>query len=81
MILTVALILKTTFMTFSLSVSVFHKHIWFLSAIRDMGLELFRTHIVCHSTVQTRTVDGLLRLIERERNGEGSRQTTYEESA
>ncbi|KAK3094652.1 hypothetical protein FSP39_004482 [Pinctada imbricata] len=41
-----------------------------IMSIWDMGLELFRTHIVCHRTVQSRTVDGLLRLIERERNGE-----------
>lgn len=37
---------------------------------RDMGLDLFRTHIVGHRLVQSRTVDGLLQLIDRERNGE-----------
>ena len=37
---------------------------------RDMGLDSFRSHIVGHHIVQTRTVDGLLQLIERERNGE-----------
>ena len=37
---------------------------------RDTGLELFRTHIVSDSAVQTRTVDGILEQIERERNGE-----------
>lgn len=39
-------------------------------SIWDMGLDSFRTHIVGHRIVQTRTVDGLLQLIERERNGE-----------
>lgn len=44
---------------------------WFLwSFFRDMGLDSFRTHIVGHRIVQNRTVDGLLQLIERERNGE-----------
>ena len=37
---------------------------------RDMGLDLFRSHIISHRTVETRTVDGLLSLIERERCGE-----------
>ena len=37
---------------------------------RDMGLDLFRQHIISDKVVETRTVDGLLRLIERERNGE-----------
>ncbi|WAR28751.1 CUL4A-like protein [Mya arenaria] len=40
------------------------------SAILDMGLDLFRTHIVGHRIVQNRTVEGLLQLIERERTGE-----------
>ena len=35
-----------------------------------MGLDLFRNHIVGHHIVQSRTVDGLLQLIDRERNGE-----------
>ena len=35
-----------------------------------MGLDLFRSNIVGHKIVQSRTVDGLLQLIERERNGE-----------
>ncbi|KAL8623970.1 Cullin-4A [Nucella lapillus] len=39
-------------------------------SIWDMGLDLFRTHIISHRTVETRTVDGLLSLIERERCGE-----------
>lgn len=39
-------------------------------SIWDMGLDLFRTHITSHRTVETRLVDGLLNLIERERCGE-----------
>lgn len=39
-------------------------------SIWDMGLDSFRNHIVGHRIVQNRTVDGLLQLIERERNGE-----------
>jgi cullin-4 len=35
-----------------------------------MGLDMFRKHITNDSVVQTRTVDGLLKLIESERNGE-----------
>lgn len=35
-----------------------------------MGLDLFRSHIAMNSTVQKRTVDGLLMLIEKERNGD-----------
>ena len=38
--------------------------------VRDMGLELFRTHIMFHPLVQKRTVDGILQLIKRERTGE-----------
>uniref|UniRef100_A0AAY4EVU2 Cullin-4B n=1 Tax=Denticeps clupeoides TaxID=299321 RepID=A0AAY4EVU2_9TELE len=41
-----------------------------LPSIWDTGLELFRTHIVSDSAVQSRTVDGILEQIERERNGE-----------
>lgn len=37
---------------------------------RDMGLDLFRHHIALNTLVQTRTVDGLLQLIERERGGD-----------
>ncbi|XP_033368899.1 cullin-4A isoform X8 [Parus major] len=36
----------------------------------DMGLELFRNHIISDKQVQTKTIDGILLLIERERNGE-----------
>ena len=35
-----------------------------------MGLELFRSHIISNMVVQNRTVDGVLQLIQRERNGE-----------
>lgn len=39
-------------------------------SIWDMGLDLFRQHIISDKVVETKTVDGLLKLIERERNGE-----------
>uniref|UniRef100_A0A1A9Z5I4 Cullin-4A n=1 Tax=Glossina pallidipes TaxID=7398 RepID=A0A1A9Z5I4_GLOPL len=39
-------------------------------SIWDMGLDLFRTHIALNSLVQKRTVEGLLMLIEKERNGD-----------
>ena len=35
-----------------------------------MGLDLFRLHVVMNSLVQTRIVDGLLMLIENERQGD-----------
>lgn len=41
---------------------------YFLS--RDMGLELFRNHIISDKMVQSKTIDGILLLIERERSGE-----------
>ena len=41
-----------------------------LCFFRDLGLELFRVHIVTNPIVQARTVGGILHLIERERNGE-----------
>ncbi|XP_076838560.1 cullin-4A [Brachyhypopomus gauderio] len=41
-----------------------------LPSIWDTGLELFRTHIVSDSAVQSRTVEGILEQIEQERNGE-----------
>ncbi|XP_052215829.1 cullin-4A-like [Dreissena polymorpha] len=41
-----------------------------IMSIWDMGLDLFRTHIVGHHIVQNRTVEGLLQLIDRERSGE-----------
>lgn len=41
-----------------------------VTSIWDLGLELFRNHIVSNPNVKDRTVDGLLTLIERERNNE-----------
>ncbi|XP_014681402.1 PREDICTED: cullin-4A-like [Priapulus caudatus] len=41
-----------------------------MPSIWDMGLELFRVHIISNRSVQNRTVVGLLLLIESERNGE-----------
>ncbi|EMP31933.1 Cullin-4A [Chelonia mydas] len=38
--------------------------------LRDLGLELFRKHIISDKLVQNKTIDGILLLIERERNGE-----------
>lgn len=35
-----------------------------------MGLELFRNHIISDKMVQTKTIDGILLLIQRERSGE-----------
>lgn len=42
---------------------------------RDMGLELFRDHIAMNTVVQARTVEGILLLIEKERNGESVDRT------
>lgn len=42
----------------------------FNSLFRDMGLDLFRTHIALNNLVQRRTVEGLLMLIGKERNGD-----------
>ncbi|KAI5105111.1 cullin-4B, partial [Silurus meridionalis] len=41
-----------------------------LPSIWDMGLELFRFYIISDWKVQSKTIDGILLLIERERNGE-----------
>lgn len=35
-----------------------------------MGLELFRCHVISDKLVQTKTIEGILLLIERERSGE-----------
>lgn len=35
-----------------------------------MGLEMFRVHIALNTLVQSRTIDGLLMLIENERQGD-----------
>ncbi|KAH8291276.1 hypothetical protein KR054_010269 [Drosophila jambulina] len=40
-----------------------------IHSIWDMGLDLFRIHFAQNSVVQKRTVDGLLTLIEKERQG------------
>ena len=39
-------------------------------SIWDLSLDLFKAHIISNKTVQTRCVNGLLMMIERERNGE-----------
>uniref|UniRef100_UPI00398E74BC cullin-4A-like isoform X2 n=1 Tax=Pristiophorus japonicus TaxID=55135 RepID=UPI00398E74BC len=41
-----------------------------LPSIWDIGLELFRTHVINDRIVQSKTIDGILLLIEKERNGE-----------
>lgn len=41
-----------------------------VSSIWDLGLDQFRNHIIINVNVKDRTVDGLLKLIEKERNGE-----------
>ncbi|XP_076877076.1 cullin-4B isoform X2 [Brachyhypopomus gauderio] len=41
-----------------------------LPSIWDMGLELFRFYIISDLKVQSKTIDGVLLLIERERSGE-----------
>ncbi|KAB1267570.1 Cullin-4A [Camelus dromedarius] len=43
-----------------------------LPSIWDMGLELFRNHIISDKMVQTKTIDGILLLIGRERSGEAA---------
>ena len=37
---------------------------------RDMGLDLFRDHILGETIVETRVIEGLLMMIEKERAGE-----------
>jgi len=44
--------------------------LYLIFSFRDMGLHLFRLHIVLNNLVQTRTVEGLLMLIEKERQGD-----------
>ncbi|ESO10101.1 hypothetical protein HELRODRAFT_185316 [Helobdella robusta] len=41
-----------------------------IPSLWDMGLELFRTYIVSNQIVRSKMIDGLLRLIEKERSGE-----------
>lgn len=47
-----------------------NKVIYFHYSHRDMGLELFRNHVISDKQVQNKTIDGILLLIERERSGE-----------
>lgn len=46
-----------------------------ISSIWDLGLELFRKYIVANVLVQTRVVEGLLMLIEKERHGDKVERT------
>ena len=39
-------------------------------SIWDLSLDLFKQHIITNPVIQSRCVNGLLMLIERERNGE-----------
>ena len=39
-------------------------------SIWDLGLDTFRRHVLTHQLVQTRTVEGILMLIEQERHGD-----------
>uniref|UniRef100_A0A673ZND1 Cullin-4B n=1 Tax=Salmo trutta TaxID=8032 RepID=A0A673ZND1_SALTR len=41
-----------------------------LPSVWDMGLELFRFYIISDMKVQSKTIDGILLLIEKERSGE-----------
>ena len=41
-----------------------------IPSIWDMGLELFRSHIINNTIIQTKTTDGLLALIQKEREGQ-----------
>jgi cullin-4 len=41
-----------------------------IHSIWDLSLDLFKNHIISNKTVQVRCVNGVLMLIERERNGE-----------
>lgn len=42
----------------------------YMFLFRDMGLDMFRQHIILNNLVQSRIVDGLLMLIEKERLGD-----------
>lgn len=46
-----------------------------ISSIWDMGLELFSKYILLNTLVQTRVVEGLLMLIEKERQGDKVERT------
>lgn len=41
-----------------------------IMSLWDMGLDTFKVHIISDPLVQTRTVDGLLLLIDKERQGD-----------
>jgi cullin-4 len=41
-----------------------------IPSLWDMGLDLFRLHIISNPVVKKRTIEGILHVIERERNGE-----------
>nr|CAG4641482.1 EOG090X01NX [Eurycercus lamellatus] len=41
-----------------------------IASLWDMGLDIFKVHIIGDALVQTRTVDGLLLLIDNERQGD-----------
>ncbi|XP_054712277.1 cullin-4A-like [Uloborus diversus] len=41
-----------------------------ISSLWDMGLDMFRIHIVSNPLVQTRIVDGILMIVDKERNGQ-----------
>ena len=56
------------FLNGSVFISLLYRIIFF--SFRDMGLELFRMHIISNKYVQLRCVDGILELIEKERMGE-----------
>ena len=66
----------TQLMTYAVNClnSVFY-NILFSVIYRDMGLDLFRHNIVLNTLVQTRTVEGLLMLIEKERQGDAVDRT------
>ena len=57
-------------MTYNVFGGTLNTTLLLLSLCRDLGLELFRIHIATNSVVQSRTINGILDLIERERNGE-----------
>ena len=41
-----------------------------IPSLWDMGLDIFRTHIVSNISIQTKTTEGLLALIQKEREGQ-----------
>uniref|UniRef100_A0A674MIV4 Cullin-4B n=1 Tax=Takifugu rubripes TaxID=31033 RepID=A0A674MIV4_TAKRU len=55
---------------FSSLFSSLSDQVYFFIFGSDMGLELFRFYIISDVKVQSKTIDGILLLIERERNGE-----------